>query len=79
MALLSNNAGKDISIPKTSFKNEVKEVKELMDVNQGKLCLGYRTNVSIFNGDYFALTVMNSILGGGTHSKLFNEVREKIA
>jgi len=77
VALLSNNAGKDISIPKTSFKNEVKEVKELMDVNQGKLCLGYRTNVSIFNGDYFALTVMNSILGGGTHSKLFNEVREK--
>lgn len=77
VTLLSNNAGKDISIPKTSFKNEVKEVKELMDVNQGKLCLGYRTNVSIFNGDYFALTVMNSILGGGTHSKLFNEVREK--
>lgn len=77
VALLSNNAGKDISIPKTSFKNEVKEVKELMDVNQGKLCLGYRTNVSIFNRDYFALTVMNSILGGGTHSKLFNEVREK--
>ncbi|HCW05627.1 MAG TPA: hypothetical protein DGK91_14590 [Clostridium sp.] len=77
VSLLSNNTGKEISIPKTSFKGEVKEIKEVMDVNQGKLCLGYRTNTTIFNGDYFGLSVMNSILGGGTHSKLFNEVREK--
>lgn len=76
-ALLTNTIGKDISIPKTHFKKEVKEVKDLMEVNQGKLCLGYRTNTTIFHGDYFALAVMNSILGGGTHSKLFNEVREK--
>jgi predicted Zn-dependent peptidase len=48
-----------------------------MDVNQAKLCLGCRTDITIFNGDYFGLSVMNSILGGGTHSKLFNEVREK--
>lgn len=77
VALLANNTGKEIAIPKTSFKREVKEVKEVMDVNQGKLCLGYRTNTTIFNGDYFALSVMNSILGGGPYSKLFNEVREK--
>lgn len=77
VALLSNSAGKEISIPKTSFKKEVKDIKEVMDVNQGKLCLGYRTNTTIFDGDYFALSVMSSILGGGTHSKLFNEVREK--
>lgn len=77
VSMLSNNTGKEISIPKTSFKGEVKEIKEVMDVNQGKLCLGYRTNTTIFNGDYFGLSVMNSILGGGTHSKLFNEVREK--
>jgi predicted Zn-dependent peptidase len=48
-----------------------------MKVNQGKFAMCFRTNNNILNGDYFALAVMNSILGGGTHSKLFNEVREK--
>src|SRR5690606_1992842 len=37
----------------------------------------YKTNTTIFSGDYFALAVFNAIFGGGAHSKLFNEVREK--
>ncbi|MDP4090469.1 MAG: insulinase family protein, partial [Bacillota bacterium] len=53
------------------------DVVEKMDINQGKLCLGCRSDVTIFAGDYHGFAVMNSILGGGTHSKLFNEVREK--
>lgn len=56
---------------------ELKVVEDSMKVNQGKLALCYRTNATLMNGDYFALAVMNSVLGGGTHSKLFNEVREK--
>jgi predicted Zn-dependent peptidase len=72
-----SSSSRDSSAPKAFVKKDVKEVKEAMDVNQAKLCLGCRTNVTIFNGDYFGLAVMNSILGGGTHSKLFNEVREK--
>ncbi len=63
--------------PAYNNSKEAKIVKENMNVNQGKLSLCYRTNINIFQGDYFALAVMNSILGGGTHSKLFNEVREK--
>ena len=74
---LINNKFTEISPPKAFVKKDVKEVQETMDVNQAKLCLGCRTNVTIFNGDYFGLAIMNSILGGGTHSKLFNEVREK--
>ena len=58
-------------------KKELNEVTENMNVNQAKLTLCFKSKISLFEGDYFALAVMNSILGGGTHSKLFNEVREK--
>jgi predicted Zn-dependent peptidase len=58
-------------------KKDLNEVTEKMNVNQGKLTLCFKSKICLFEGDYFALAVMNSILGGGTHSKLFNEVREK--
>ncbi len=58
---------------------EVKEkvVKELQDVKQGKLHIGYRTNVLYGDEDYFALQIFNGIYGGFSHSKLFLNVREK--
>ncbi|PLR94784.1 EF-P 5-aminopentanol modification-associated protein YfmF [Bacillus sp. T33-2] len=56
---------------------EVKEVKEQQDVKQGKLNIGYRTNVKYGDEDYFALQVFNGIFGGFSHSKLFRNVREK--
>lgn len=59
------------------FVNDLPEVRETMKINQGKMSLLYSTNTDIFRGDYFSLAVMNSIFGGGAHSKLFNEVREK--
>lgn len=71
------NGDSKLSIPSAEVKVSVNEVTEKMDLNQGKLCLGCRSNITIFNGDYHGFAVMNSILGGGTHSKLFNEVREK--
>jgi len=48
-----------------------------VSVNQGKLCLGFRTNTPPGSKDYYKLLVYNSILGGGLHSKLFQNVREK--
>lgn len=53
----------------------VKEIKEAFDVNQGKISMGftYRTD------DRYALTVFNSVFGSGAHSKLFNNVREKLS
>lgn len=59
------------------FKGEPKEVMESMDVNQGKLCLGYRTRITFAEDMYPALSVYTSILGGGMHSKLFQNVRER--
>lgn len=62
------------------FKKEItreKIVEENQDVNQGKLSMGFRTNTHYGDDDYYALMVYNGILGGGPHSKLFQNVREK--
>jgi len=68
------------SIPKEVVKRTVGGEKyyfEKLDVTQGKLSLGYRTNTDYRSPAYVPLVVFNSILGGGTHSKLFIHVREK--
>lgn len=56
---------------------EAKKVKEVQDVKQGKLNIGYRTNIIYGDADYFALQVFNGVYGGFSHSKLFINVREK--
>lgn len=55
----------------------VKNITEKMNVTQGKLTLGFRTNTVPGSEDYYTLIVFNGILGGGIHSKLFQNVREK--
>jgi predicted Zn-dependent peptidase len=57
--------------------SQVHEIKEEQDVKQGKLNIGYRTNIVYGDPDYFALQVFNGIFGGFSHSKLFINVREK--
>jgi len=54
-----------------------KEVVEYEPVKQGKLIIGCRTKFTARDPEYFALMMYNQILGGGGHSKLFAEVREK--
>lgn len=56
---------------------EEKTVKEKEDIKQGKLNIGYRTNILYGDHDYYALQVFNGIFGGFSHSKLFINVREK--
>lgn len=58
-------------------RDEPLRVEEPMDVNQGKLCLGFRTQIEANSSDYFPLAIYNGILGGGVQSKLFQNVREK--
>jgi len=55
----------------------VREVVEKMDINQGKLAMGYTTGVDYVDSDYIPMLVYAGVLGGGAHSKLFNNVREK--
>lgn len=69
-------------LPQTSILKKStakKDVTEEMDVTQGKLAIGFRTNVAPTDSDYVALTVFNSVFGAGAHSKLFNNVREKLS
>jgi predicted Zn-dependent peptidase len=56
---------------------EEKTVKDKEDIKQGKLNIGYRTNILYGDQDYYALQVFNGIFGGFSHSKLFLNVREK--
>lgn len=70
-------------IPKTELLqrpvSDVNEVVESMDVTQGKLAIGFLTNIKPDDKDYYPLVVLNSVFGAGAHSKLFNNVREKLS
>ena len=50
-------------------------VVEELDVTQGKLCLGFRTD----SADIPASMLMNAMFGGSSNSKLFLNVREKLS
>jgi predicted Zn-dependent peptidase len=79
--LLSGLSRTGTSVLRNGFAKKdragAREVTETMNVTQGKLCLGCRTNTAPDSDDYPALIVYNGILGGGIHSKLFRNVREK--
>lgn len=55
----------------------VKELSEEMDVTQGKLSMGFRTDCTCMEESYPALMLFNAIYGGCVTSKLFLNVREK--
>lgn len=73
----ANMVTSDIKNQKALFNLNNKEVKEYMKVSQGKISSLYNAKVTVFDKDYFAFSVFNSIFGGGPHSKLFNDIREK--
>lgn len=56
---------------------EIRKVKEVFDITQAKLSVGFRTNVYPDDKDYYALFVCTGILDGDMNSKLFKNIREK--
>lgn len=69
---VENNAKvKQAENQKHTIKN--KEIKETLDVSQGKLIIGLVTP----DKDKSVISMYNTILGGGANSKLFQNVREK--
>lgn len=56
---------------------EVKQICEIQDVNQGKLCMGFRISRTLEDGDYHIVQLFNELYGGSPTSKLFVNVREK--
>ena len=57
----------------------LREAEEVMDVAQGKLVMGFRTNISTMQQDNMALRMMCDIFGGAPYSKLFTVVREQMS
>ncbi len=57
--------------------SELKEESETMDIEQGKLVIGYRTGRNARMDDYYDLLLYSIVLGVGAQSKLFRIVREK--
>jgi len=58
---------------------EVKNIEEEMNINQGKLTLGFRSGMSIYDENYLSFSLFNEIFGGSPSSKLFMNVREKLS
>lgn len=56
---------------------KVKVHKDYFKVNQGKISIGYRTNIKFSDPLYEACQIFSGIFGGGGNSKLFMNVREK--
>lgn len=73
---------KKAEMPKSQVlkvKDKVNNVTERLDVTQGKLAIGFLTEVKASDDDYYKLVVANAVFGGGAQSKLFNNVREKLS
>lgn len=56
-----------------------KEISEKQNVKQGKLVIGYRAGMTYDWDNFAAIRLMTMIFGGGTFSKLFSNVREKMS
>ncbi len=70
------------TLPQTkigSMPQQVRTITEPMDVAQGKLVLGMRSSLPDSLEQFCQMQVFNSVYGSGTHSKLFNHVREKLS
>ncbi len=78
--LLKFERGEIISIPNEVINKSITKVKEAQDnynINQGKVTLGYRTNIPYKSELYESSILFSNILGGGPNSKLFKNVRER--
>ncbi len=77
---LALKGGEVINIPRETIvyhPAKVKKIHEVMEVSQGKLTIGYRTNIPFEADEYTDLMVYSNLLGGGAHAKLFMKVREE--
>ena len=61
------------------FDSGAGEHTETMDVAQGKLCMGFVTDVTLRDEDFAAMQVFNALFGAGMTSKLFMQVRERLS
>ena len=69
------------ALPDETVKSagELKVVTEKLPIKQGKLVLGLRANEGSVMPEAIKTFVMTDVFGGGPHSKLFCNVREKLS
>jgi len=72
------------TIPETSIIYDPLTIKprrftDKLDVTQGKLTIGFRMGEAMKAPDYPAFMMLNALYGGSVSSKLFHNVREKLA
>ena len=66
--------------PQTAFRGgQEGDFTEVMDVAQGKLCMGFVTPTTLRDPDFAAMQMLNTVLGAGMTSKLFMNIREKLS
>ena len=82
VTLLFNGVDRDLATlpPQTGYNAvEPQEHTEVMDVSQGKLCMGFTTPVTLRDPEFVTMQLLNLIFGAGMTSKLFMQVREKLS
>src|SRR5699024_1099232 len=65
------------TLKESASKEKAKEVIETQQVNQAKLHIGYRTNITYEDEDYFALYICNGVIKKFHSSKIDNDVRKQ--
>ena len=74
---INYDLGTDVRM--NAVEDKVRYVEEELDVTQGKLVMGFRLGECMEEPDIPAIYVFNCVFGGGTTSKLFMNVREKLS
>ncbi|MBQ3065344.1 MAG: insulinase family protein [Clostridia bacterium] len=67
------------ALPQTVVVRRAETVQEICEdqlVTQSQLCIGYRTDAVLSDGDYYRFALFNELLGGSASSKLFLQLRE---
>jgi predicted Zn-dependent peptidase len=77
LAPLAGGAAREVGTVPGRAPAEPRVVREHEAVEQGKLCLGYRTGITRRDRRHPAMRMYAGILGGFPHSKLFRNVRER--
>lgn len=70
-----NKAKFNLPLSKTENVNEITEVD---DLSISRIYLGYKLNINFNSQDYYAMIILNIIIGGYSSSKLFSIIREKL-
>lgn len=76
---ITSNFSGELVVENNQYSPVCHEIIETLDISQGKLSMGFRTNMTASDDLYPALILFNTIFGGSTSSKLFENVREKMS